>query len=88
MAKFGFGFVQAVEPEEKVETWVKTIGSTRVIFTEHKKKGGVFLYNCTCESTPNQSSRPWPTLVRSVRLEREQVESLFPTDQILQAEHG
>jgi hypothetical protein len=47
MAKGVFGFVQASEPEESVETWPKTVGSEKLIFSEHKKKGGVFLYNCT-----------------------------------------
>jgi hypothetical protein len=74
------GFVHGAPVEEKPVRWEKTIGAWTVIFTEEKEREAYF-YNCTCER-PNQSLRPWPTVVRSHRLEKAEVESLFPTDQI------
>jgi len=74
------GFIHGAPVEEKPVRWEKTIGAWNVIFTEDRE-GEAFFYNCTCER-PNKSMRPWPTVVRSSRLEKRDVESLFPTDQI------
>jgi hypothetical protein len=76
------GFIHGAPVEEKPVMWEKTIGEWNVIFTE-EKEGEAFFYNCKCER-PNQSQsmRPWSTVVRSHRLEKAEVESLFPTDQI------
>jgi hypothetical protein len=81
MAKGTFGFVQVgpVETPRPV-IWEKTIGEWKVTFTG-EKDGEAFLYNCTCER-PNQWLRPWPTVVRSYELTKEQVEALFPTHEI------
>ena len=74
------GFIYGAPVEEKPVRWERTIGAWNVIFTE-EKNGAAFYYDCLCES-PNQRIRPWPTIVRSYRLDRDKVEALFPTDQI------
>jgi hypothetical protein len=74
------GFIHGAPVEEKPVRWEKTIGAWNIIFTEEKVGAG-FFYNCICERS-NQRLRPWPTVVRSHRLAKEEAENLFQTNEI------